>query len=645
LEGADAVESDQESTQESTFRKLFDGNPKPMWVYDLDTRRFLIVNDTAVAHYGYSREEFLAMRLDDIRPPEALADLERTVGARQQQQQDETWGSLRTLHRKKDGSVFEVEICARPAPMGGRARLVVADDVSARYRAERALQASEARYRELLEHLPDGVVVATGTRFTYANAAICKLLGYSHDELLQTERMELVHPDDRAAALAAPPLRPSDGPSPLVERRLVRKDGQVVTVELVKLGIEHEGEPQELAVVRDVSERRALQARLALADRLASVGTLAAGVAHEINNPLAYVVANLDFVSERLAQPQLPGAPELDREVLAQALKEAAEGAQRMRSIVRDLRSLSRPEGGEIQVVAVNEVIEGVVKMARVEIRHRARLVLDLQDVSPVEASEGRLHQLFLNLVMNAVQAIREGAADKNQIRISSRVERSGIAVEVSDTGQGIAAANLDRIFDPFFTTKSAIGMGLGLSVCQGIVAGLGGQISVSSEQGKGTTFRVWLPAAPESQASAESASSQGLPAPLPKAARRRARVLVIDDDIRITSVLSRVLGDAHDVVAVNNAGDALLRLAAGERYDAIFCDLMMPEMTGMDLFEELRGYGLGLERDLVFITGGVFTERAQEFLARVQNVRLEKPFDVGHVRKLVADRLRSRRS
>jgi CheY-like chemotaxis protein len=121
--------------------------------------------------------------------------------------------------------------------------------------------------------------------------------------------------------------------------------------------------------------------------------------------------------------------------------------------------------------------------------------------------------------------------------------------------------------------------------------------------------------------------------------------VLVIDDDIRITSVLSRVLGDAHDVVAVNNAGDALLRLAAGERYDAIFCDLMMPEMTGMDLFEELRGYGLGLERDLVFITGGVFTERAQEFLARVQNVRLEKPFDVGHVRKLVADRLRSRRS
>ncbi|GAC1343826.1 MAG: hypothetical protein NVSMB23_18060 [Myxococcales bacterium] len=634
-----------ESGQESTFRKLFDENPKPMWVYDLDTLRFLFVNDTAVAHYGFTREQFLAMTLEDIRPPEKIPELRRWLANLPKAGEGSSWGSVRALHRKRDGTVFEVEVSSTSAPLGGRARLAVMDDVSARHKAERALKASEARYRELLERLPDGILVAAGRRLVYANAAICSMLGYAREELLQKEGADFIHPDDRAATLRAPPLQPGDGPTPPIQRRMVRKDGRVVTAEVVKLGIDQGGDKLVLGVVRDVSERRALEARLALADRLASVGTLAAGVAHEINNPLAYVIANLDFVADQLASPDGPGAPGIDRGALAEALREASEGAQRMRGIVRDLQSLSRPEGGDPQPVAVNEVLDGVLNMAKVEIRHRARLSLDLRDVPQVEAPDGSLHQVFLNLIMNAAQAIPEGAADKNQIRVSSRAELGGVAVEVADTGRGIAPGNLDRIFDPFFTTKVALGMGLGLSVCHGIVASLSGQITVVSTEGSGTTFRVWLPAAkPAKAAEASPAPPQQPPQAALAAGPRRARVLVVDDDARITSVLSRVLGDAHDVVALNNAGDALLRLAAGERYDAIFCDLMMPEMTGMDLFEELRGYGLGLEHDLVFITGGAFTDRAQEFLARVGNVRLEKPFDLGRVRQLVADRMRGAR-
>jgi len=228
-----------------------------------------------------------------------------------------------------------------------------------------------------------------------------------------------------------------------------------------------------------------------------------------------------------------------------------------------------------------------------------------------------------------------EGHANRHEIRLYTRVEGNRVLVEVRDTGAGIKAEHLEHLFEPFFTTKPVgVGTGLGLFICKNIITSLGGTISVQSEVGKGTVFTVSLPISPDFAAQ---------PATLPPAAlvdERKARVLVVDDEPQIGRVIRAALR-THEVDSVISASDALAKLRAGERFDVIICDLMMPEMTGMDLFEELRGYGLGLERDLVFITGGAFTERAQEFLARVQNVRLEKPFDVGQVRRLVAERMR----
>jgi PAS domain S-box-containing protein len=259
---------------------------------------------------------------------------------------------------------------------------------------------------------------------------------------------------------------------------------------------------RNLVVLRDVTEQRQLQARLALADRMASVGTLAAGVAHELNNPLAYVSSNLTYVADALRQVQggaASASADTVARVLAAPVQEAIEGACRMRSIVHDLRTFSRAEDDAAGPVDLRRVLESSVRMAWNEIKYRGQLEQRMEDdLPPVHGSEARLGQVFLNLLVNAAQALPEGAAEKNAIRlVARRVDGGGVVVEVTDTGCGIPPEHRRRIFDPFFTTKPVgLGTGLGLSICHNIVTSMGGEIVVESAVGQGTTFRVHLPAA-----------------------------------------------------------------------------------------------------------------------------------------------------
>jgi len=275
-------------------------------------------------------------------------------------------------------------------------------------------------------------------------------------------------------------------------------------------------------------------------------------------------------------------------------------------------------------------VVESAVQMAWHEIRHRAHLAKALADVPPVNANEARLGQVFLNLLINAAQAIPEGHADKNEIRVSTRTDENGNAVvEVSDTGVGISPEDMPRIFDPFFTTKEA-GSGLGLAISHGTVKGLGGEIQASSVPGHGSTFRVILPPA-KSWRSSVPASAQEIRA-LP-----RRRMLVIDDERLVCEAIARALSDDGDVEVETEAQQALARIAAGARYDLVLCDLMMPVMTGMDLYAEIVRIAPMLAGRFVFMTGGAFTPRARAFLASVVNPCLEKPLDMGKLRSLLA--------
>ncbi len=413
---------------------------------------------------------------------------------------------------------------------------------------------------------------------------------------------------------------------------------------------------RELKEAAGRAERKEMQEQLLVSDRMASVGTLAAGVAHEINNPLAALMANLDFAltdlkrfGEEARSQETPGAPNdgardsgwvawlttrIDQ--VLEPLREAKESSERVRIIVRDLKVFSRAEEERLGPVEVRRVIESSVRMAWNEIRHRARLIKDYGNVPPVEANESRLGQVFLNLIVNAAQAIPEGKADGNEIRVATRLEGvDRVAVEVRDTGTGIPEAILGRIFNPFFTTKPVgLGTGLGLAICQRIVTSLGGEITVQSQEGKGTVFRVLLPVA-------KTRAVDETPMPPPRVLGRRGRILVVDDEPMVASAIRRMLAKEHEVIPVTSAREAKDRFRNGERFDLILCDLMMPEITGMELHAELARTAPDQAERMLFMTGGAFTPQARQFLDVVRNPRVEKPFDFASLHALIHNLVR----
>jgi CheY-like chemotaxis protein/two-component sensor histidine kinase len=361
-------------------------------------------------------------------------------------------------------------------------------------------------------------------------------------------------------------------------------------------------------------------------------------------------MVNLDFVTGLLAQ-LAPGVRALERRSrdltppeessgslearlkdIDGPLHDAREAVARIRGIVRDVKLFAKPQDEERCAVDLRRVIESSIRMAWNEIRHRAQLIEEYGDVPRVESNEARLGQIFLNLLVNAAQAMPEGRASRNEIRVVTKLgESNRVVVEVRDTGTGIPKEILARIFDPFFTTKPVgVGTGLGLSLCRRMVIDLGGEIAVESVVGEGSLFRVTLPVATSEPRTTVQ------PRVVEKTARR-ARVLVVDDEVAIGRALQRSLGRYHDVVTMTSGKEALARIASGERFDAILSDLMMPEVTGMELYEELSKIAPAQARSMIFMTGGAFTEVAREFLDRVPNTRLEKPFDVTNVLEIIA--------
>jgi two-component system, cell cycle sensor histidine kinase and response regulator CckA len=379
-----------------------------------------------------------------------------------------------------------------------------------------------------------------------------------------------------------------------------------------------------LGVVWDVSARKLSEARIAelsaqllQSDRLAALGRLAGGVAHEINNPLAYVVLNLELAARKLAA----AGTALDVASLRTAIDDARDGTERVRRIVRGLGAFSRGDDEPVTAVDVHHAIDAAIKITENGIRHKARLTTSYAAARAVRANESRLVQVLVNLLLNASDAISQGSVDHDEIRIETALAPEGVTVTVSDTGDGIAPEARARLFDPFFTTKPlGKGTGLGLLVCHSIVTGFGGSIAVVDRPGKGATFRVVLPLADGDVAAPPAPAS---PIRLP----RGARILVVDDEASIGSALARVL-TPHEVTFVQS-GRAALDLCTERAFDCILCDVMMPDLGGPDIHETLRKDGRGLEQTMIFMTGGAFAPREMDFLAQVPNHCIDKPFDL----------------
>jgi two-component system cell cycle sensor histidine kinase/response regulator CckA len=501
----------------------------------------------------------------------------------------------------------------------------------------RERDSAEVAFQDMIERLPMGVAIHFQGIIRYANAAMLGTLGFpTMEHVVGKPILDFVDPQDRP--VVADRMRALAEGKPLQAARvgLFHADGRVVPCETTPVRmIDFRGEPCNLVLVQDITERLEMEVKLQLADRMVSLGTMAAGVAHEVNNPLAYVIGNLELVREALRELPSDGH---DLGNIDRMLAEALEGSERVRRIVLDLKTFSRAAEEPGAPVDVHAVLETAIRIAGNEIRHRARLVRKFGQVPRIEANESRLAQVFLNLLVNAAQAIPEGEAENNTIELATRVDPLGrVVVEVTDSGVGIEPEVQRRMFDPFFTTKPVgIGTGLGLSIVHGIVASMGGELTFESQPGRGSTFRVHLPAlaAGRRTLSIPPDDAPSVPAPLTGG----ARILCVDDEPAILEMLEAALA-GHRVRSVSNGYDAVVACLS-EDWDLVLCDLMMADLSGIDVWERVTARRPELGERFVFLTGGAFTPRAREFLGRVPNARLEKPFRIDAIKRLVAQRL-----
>jgi PAS domain S-box-containing protein len=380
-----------------------------------------------------------------------------------------------------------------------RQRLRVSHERRLRRAAESNVERTEHELRTVIDNLPIGILVRQGGSIAFVNRAVAESYGLPPAMLIGKRVIDLARAEYRDGFVQRMATTDRGETQPSYEFRFDRSDGRVGIMEVSSpTHLRFGGVPSVMVTWRDVTEERALRDRLLMSDRMAAVGTLASGVAHEINNPLACVTANLELLREELTPPvaDAPTPPRLPTAEILAALDDAREGAERVRIIVRDLRLFARGDSGERGPVDLGGVLQAAERMAGNLVRARARVVQEHSPLPPVDGNATRLCQVFVNILVNAAQAIVAGAPDDNEVRVRAVLEGDRVVVEVRDTGVGIPADVRSRIFDPFFSTKGiGGGHGLGLSVCHGIVTSFGGQITVAdAPEGRGTVVRVALP-------------------------------------------------------------------------------------------------------------------------------------------------------
>ncbi len=610
-----------------------------------DDERILYVNEVLSRLYGLSPSQMEGRPfVDFVSPAQSAVAAQRLVSGNLRAELDFT---------RQDGSPMPCEVSVRDGYWDGRAvRIATIRDLTvqrlreaadARREAEhreqlqaqlRTIEESNARFRLVARATNDVLYdydVRTG-RIVW-NDALQRVLGYNGDvdaagiQWWATQ----IHPEDServAMSLDRAMRSGAEGWSDSYRfaHRPVR--GEPAWLDLMDRGIFMRDEAGQclrmIGAMTDVTGRKQLQTRLVLADRLAGVGTMAAGVAHELNNPLTWVLANIRLVQESVG-PTLP-------DPAVRALEHAAQGAERMRTIVHDLKVFSRNEASAVVPVDVRATLQSALSIVHSSLAARARLEHVDQTLGPLHVlgNEARLAQVLLNLLVNAVQAIPPGLPERNKVTVTLTRSENTVVIHVADSGCGIPAAVRTRVFDPFFTTKpTGEGTGLGLSIGLQLAQEMGGDIALVPRPGRGTTFRVRLPLTTLGAA----------PGPVsvpPAIARSAGRVLVVDDEAMIVDLVGQILAPEFEVVGESRPTLALARLARGERYDAVLCDVMMPELNGMDLFREAARISPHQAERFIFVTGGVANIEVESFLLETGRPFIEKPFDLHALRDKV---------
>ncbi len=579
---------------EMRYRHLFETNPYPMWVYDLESMRFLAVNDAAIYRYGYSAEEFMSMTLLDIHPPEEVERAREKI--RSVKLKIESTGSWQ--HKKKDGSLMNVEITSHALEFEGKnARLVLAHDVSDRLRAEEAVKRSEAKYRELFENANDLIYTHDLTgKFTSLNHAGERVTGYTEEEALSMNIADVVVPEflDRAQAMIERKVEGS--PPTIYETEIIAKDGRRVPLEINTRLIFDGGKPIGVqGIGRDISERRAAEAALRASEeqlrqsqKLESIGILAGGMAHDFNNMLTAINGYSDLILRKLP----PDDP------IRNNVTEIRNAGERSAELTRQLLAFSRRQILQPRALDLNEVVEGTASLIQRLIGEDIKITRKLSaDLWNVLADPGQLSQVLMNLSINARDAMpRGGSLVIETSNISLDGDYAGrhidvrpgnyVMLAVSDTGSGMDEETRRRVFEPFFTTKPVgRGTGLGLSTVYGIVKQSGGNIWVYSEVGRGTTFKIYLPVADTTESTEIGVGGQG------DLLIGSETVMLVEDEEAVRSLASEILRSCgYTVIEAANGIDALAKFEdSGAKVELLITDIVMPEMGGRELSEQIK--------------------------------------------------------
>ena len=528
------------------------------------------------------------------------------------------------------------------------------------------LSADACRFRALVEGSSDAIFVTDfdSAEFVEVNQRACKLFGYEASELHGKVGREL-HPPGSSEIVDEISSAITQAHS--VTRNAIelqRKDGSIFRADLRSHRYEIDGKRLYITFVRDVSARedrkRELRdtydhlhdakSQLSHSARLAAVGQLAAGIAHEVNNPAAYVLTNLELLANGIQSLQKlrDSADYVDKKDIlgtflsetGECVEDCLEGLGRIATIVKGLRAFARIDREDVERFDPNESVITALNLVRAQVRHSATLQRRLNSTKTLAADRGKLVQVLVNLLMNAAHAIEDGGGGSGSIVVESADTPEGIRLSVTDDGPGVDPLMRERIFDPFFTTKSVDrGTGLGLSLCSDILRQHQGSLVVDPAYTQGARFEIMLPA--ETGLAPATVRPTGVPNPDPV----RARILIVDDEVALVRADRRSLGRYHDVLVAYDGQDALDLLKDDQNFDMILCDLMMPIVNGIEFYEKAALLAPQLRRRFVFCTGGATTVRALQFISDRGIRLLEKPIDKGTLNNAIHQSLQLRES
>jgi PAS domain S-box-containing protein len=572
----------RQKLQAEQYRLLFETNPSSMWVFETKSLRILAVNEAAIAQYGYSREEFLKLNLKDLLPVENIYELEKSLSPAD----SGAAFSGRIRHVKRDGSRILVEIYSGPIIWeGASARITTGINVTERQRAEDRLR-EQAR---LLDLAHDAIMVRDmEDRVEFWNHGAEKLYGWTAGEVQGRKASSFLYQDEPAATAAARASVIENGEW-TGECKHNSKDGDSITVRSRWTLVRDELEaPKSILIINtDVTEQKKLEAHLLRAQRLESIGTLASGVAHDLNNILTPILMCAEILRE-----------DPDAEDAALSIDLIEESAKRGASVVKQVLTFARGVEGEQVVIKPTHLIQEMIDIAQKTFPKTIQIIGRYpDDLWSIKCDPTQLHQVLLNLSVNARDAMPNGGSltlgaenftvDENYAAMTpGATAGSYVMLRVSDSGLGMPRATVDKIFDPFFTTKEVgKGTGLGLSTALGIVKSHSGFLSVDSELGKGTTFRIFLPATVSSE---ELQKSKTVGAPIQG---NGEQILIVDDEPNILEITKRIF-EKHNyrVISASDGTEALALFAQQmDSIGGVLTDIAMPYMNGVALVRALR--------------------------------------------------------